>query len=77
MASNHSDFIYDESTSLLQSQAEDSVIKNSRIAPLQETETDNINEIVKVSCSQNTDEVIGAVRSSTYKSVIGNQNLIW
>ena len=75
MASNHPDLIYDESTSLLQAQAEDSLIKNSRIAPtLLETETDNVDEIVKVSCSENTD--IGIVRSSTYKSFIGKSNEI-
>ena len=77
MASNHPDFIYDESTSLLQAQAEDSLIKNGRtVPPLPETETDNVNEIVKVSCSENTDEDIGIVRSSTYKSFIGKSNEI-
>ena len=74
MASNHPDLIYDESTSLLQSQAEDSLIKNGRISPLPETETDNVDEIVKVSCSENTD--IGIVRSSKYKSFIGKSNEI-
>ena len=77
MASNHPDLIYDESTRLLQAQAEDSLIKNGRIAlPLPETEKDNVNEIVKVSCSENTDEDIGIVRSSTYKSFIGKSNEI-
>ena len=74
MASNNPNLIYGESTSLLQAQAEDSLIKNGRISPLPETETDNVDEIVKVSCSENTD--IGIVRSSTYKSFIGKSNEI-
>ena len=71
MASNHHDIINcDESTRLLQTQAEDSIIKNDKTVTVTEKETDN-NEIGKDSYSENTEMDIGIIRSSTYKSCIG------
>ncbi len=71
MASNHHDIINcDESTRLLQTQVEDSIIKNDKTVTVTKKETDN-NEIGKDSCSENTEMDIGINRSSTYKSCIG------
>ena len=71
MASNHHDIINcDESTRLLHTQAEDSIIKNDKTVTVTEKETDN-NEIGKDSYSENTEMDIGIIRSSTYKSCIG------
>ena len=76
MASNHHDIINcDESTRLIQTQAEDSIIKNDKTVTVTEKETDN-NEIGKDSYSENTEMDIGIIRSSTYKSCIGKYNKI-